>query len=86
MQSKDFSIVHRGVKFLNSFPEYKKIREKLGSVAESLYNCENIIPLQDSRSVSYEEFISIFREDPLLNYLLNIELPSSRDFLEEEKK
>ena len=80
VRTQDFSVAKRGVKFLNSYPKYNDCDERMSSIAEILLNCENIIPLQSSESISYEQFCKIFRENPLLSYLLNIDLESVRPY------
>lgn len=54
VNTSDFTVAHRGVKFQNYYPQYKDFSQSLNSISETLLNCENIIPLQDSTSLTYE--------------------------------
>ena len=79
VKTDDFTIVKRGVKFLNSFPKYVEDLEYLDSVGEVLMNCENIIPLQEHKSLTFTEFCNIFKDSSLLSYLLSKELSGKKE-------
>lgn len=53
VKTEDFSILKRGVKFLNAHPKYNEELEYLDSVGEVLLNCENILPLQNQKSMNF---------------------------------
>jgi hypothetical protein len=70
VNTADFSVASRGVKFLNIFPKCLQNQSAMSSIAEVMLHCQDVLPLQTHSPISYESFQEVFRNSPFLNYIL----------------
>lgn len=70
MQTSDFKVVRRGVRFMNAYPKYNEDIKYFDSIGESMLHSQNYLSLQSTKGLTFEEFCTFFRKHDLLNFVL----------------